>query len=177
LRGDIVNRLTVVAAVVPLVLGLSACAASPRQRPISKGPVDTGPGSLEDTRRQLQGTWRLSTFEVADAAGRLVPVRAKAELVYDAAGNLTVKGELLEPMPGQTAISDARALEYSGRAVIDTVRHELVLVGKAAVEPSPDIVAELGIDTRRRYEITPKQLTMSALDGSGRVISKATYTR
>jgi hypothetical protein len=114
---------------------------------------------------------------VADAGGQLKPVRAKALLMYDASGNLTVKGELLEPMPGQSAISDARALQYSGRAVIDTVKHELVLIGKAAVEPSPDIVAKLGIDARRRYEITPTQLTMSALDASGQVISKATYTR
>jgi hypothetical protein len=166
------------AVLLLMVLALGAgCAPSTRQRPISMGPVATGTGSLAEVRKQLEGAWTLSRFEVADAAGQLVEVKAKARLIYDGSGNLSITGALLEPMPGQTAIVASPALEYAGRAVIDTARQELVLVGKAAVEPDPAVVAKLGIDARRRYEFGANQLTMSALDANGRVTSKATYTR
>jgi hypothetical protein len=168
------SRCVVLLAVVALG---TACAPSARQRPVSMGPVATGTGSLSDVRKQLEGAWTLRKFEVANAAGQLVEVKAQAQLHYDGSGNLSIKGQLLEPLPGQTAIAGSPGLEYSGRAVIDTVKQELVLVGQATVEPDPAVLEKLGIDARRRYELSAKQLTMSALDASGKVTSRATYTR
>lgn len=157
---------------------MGACASSARQRPVEAGPVNTGAGSLEATRRQLEGTWTLNKFEVLNPAGQLVAVRAKAQLSYDAFGNLAIKGVLLEPMPGQTTVTDAPALQYTGKAMIDTAKQELVLVGlDASVKPDPAILAKIGIDARRKYEVTASQLTMSAMDSQGRVTSRATYTK
>jgi len=164
-------------AVVIGVIALSGCAASPRQRPVSAGPVNTGAGSLESTRRQLAGTWTLTRFEVLNAAGQLTAVRAKAQLTYDDFGNLSIKGVLEEPLPGQTSIGDAPALAYSGRATIDTARKELVLTGATSVEPSPEVLASIGMDQRRRYELTDTSLTISAVDAQGRVTSRATYSK
>ena len=159
-------------------LALGACASSARQRPVEGKAVNTGPGSLEATRRQLEGTWTMSKFEVANATGQLVAVRAKAQLTYDAFGNLTIKGVLEEPLPGQKTVTEAPALVYSGKAVIDTAKHELVLTGmEASVQPDPAILAKLGMDARRKYEVTASQLTMSAMDASGKVTSRATYTK
>lgn len=172
-RANVMNH----CLVVVVVTALSGCAASPRQRPISAGPVDTGAGSLESTRRQLAGTWTLTRFEVVNAAGQLTPVRAKAQLTYDDFGNLSIKGVLEEPLPGQTTIGDAPALAYSGRATIDTVRKELVLTGATSVEPSPEVLASIGVDQRRRFELTDTSLTMSAVDAQGRVTSRATYRK
>ena len=166
------------ACLVALSLGSSACAPSARQRPVEAGPVNTGAGSLEATRRQLEGTWILSKFEVTNAAGQLVAVRAKAQLSYDAFGNLTIKGVLLEPLPGQKTVTEAPALQYAGKAMIDTAKHELVLVGmEASVQPDPAILAKIGMDARRKYDVTATQLTMSAMDAQGRVSSRATYTK
>jgi hypothetical protein len=159
------------------VLASGACAASERQRPMSAGPVATGTGTLESVRKQLEGTWTLTRFEVINAAGQLTPVRAKAQLVYDAFGNLSIKGVLEEPLPGQSTVTDAPALVYSGRATIDTARQELVLTGSSSVEPDPSILAKIGLDARRKYEVSPSQLIMSALDASGRVTSRATYSK
>jgi len=157
---------------------LGACAASERQRTISAGPVETGPGSLEATRRQLEGTWTLTGFEVINAAGQLTPVKAKAQLTYDAYGNLSFKGVLEEPLPGQSTITDFPALAYTGRAVIDLARQELVLMGVTpVVQPDPSIVAKIGIDSRRKYEVAPSRLIMSAMDATGRVTSRATYSK
>lgn len=57
----LVSRL--LAVILPLgpALWLGACAASPRQRPVEGGPVSTGPGSLEFTRRQLEGNQLVSS--------------------------------------------------------------------------------------------------------------------
>ena len=98
--------------------------------------------------RQLAGTWTLTRFEVLNAAGQLTAVRAKAQLTYDDFGNLSIKGVLEEPLPGQTSIGDAPALAYSGRATIDTARKELVLTGATSVEPSPEVLASIGMDQR-----------------------------
>ena len=177
LRAPVLRVSSALIAGVLSALALGACAASERQRTISAGPVETGPGSLEATRKQLEGTWTLTRFEVANAAGQLTPVKAKAQLTYDAFGNLSIKGVLEEPLPGQSTISDAPALVYAGRAIIDTARQELVLTGTASVEPDPAVLAKIGIDARRKYEVSPSQLIMSALDAGGRITSRATYRK
>jgi hypothetical protein len=157
---------------------MTACAASERQRAISAGPVEAGPGTVGAVRAQLAGTWTLTRFEVLNTAGQLTPVRAKAQLTYDTFGNLSIKGVLEEPLPGQKSVTDAPALMYTGRAVIDAARQELVLTGlDATVEPDPAILAKIGIDARRKYAITDTELVMSAVDAQGKVTSRATYRK
>jgi len=157
---------------------LGACAASPRQRPVQGAPLTGGPGTLEYTRRQLEGTWTLSKFEVATAAGQLQAVRAKAQLTYDAYGNLTVRGVLEEPLPGQSTITDAPALMYSGKAVIDTARQELQLTGvQTSVSPAPSLQAVVPTSARRKYEVTGNQLTLSIMNDQGSVVSRATFSK
>jgi hypothetical protein len=166
------------AAVVTACCLMTACAASERQRAISAGPVDAGPGSTTALRAQLAGTWTLTKFEVLNAAGQLTPVRAKAQLTYDTFGNLSIKGVLEEPLPGQKTVTDAPALMYTGRAVIDAARQELVMMGvDATVEPDPSIVAKIALDARRKFTVTATELTVSAMDAQGKVISRASYRK
>jgi hypothetical protein len=166
------------AAMVASCCVMTACAASERQRTISAGPVESGPGTVGATRAQLAGTWTLTRFEVLNAAGQLTPVRAKAQLTYDTFGNLSIKGVLEEPLPGQTTVTEAPALMYTGRAVIDAAKQELVLMGvDATVEPDPSIVAKIAMDARRKFTVTATELTMSAMDAQGKVISRASYRK
>lgn len=157
---------------------MAACAASERQRVISAGPVDSGANTVGFTRAQLAGTWTLTKFEVLNAAGQLVPVGAKAQLTYDTFGNLAIKGVLTEPMPGQKTVTDAPALMYTGRAAIDAVKQELVFLGtEASVEPDPAILAKIAPDARRKFTVTTTDLTVSAMDAQGKVVSRATYKK
>jgi hypothetical protein len=173
-----VVRASVVAIMLFGSLGIAACASSSRQRPVGMGDVNTGPGSLEFTRRQLEGTWSLTRFEVLNAAGQLTPVRAKAQLTYDAYANLSIKGVLEEPMPGQTSVTDAPALAYTGKAVIDTAKQEMVLTGATStVQPDPSIVAKIGIESRRKYALADGSLTISVMDSAGRITSKSTFSK
>lgn len=166
------------ALAVASAVALGACAASPRQRPIEAGPVAGGPGTLSYVRSQLEGTWTLTKFEVANASGQLQAVRAKAQLSYDAYANLTVKGVLEEPLPGQATITDAPALMYSGKAIIDTARQELQLTGVAtSVSPAPSLQAVVPTSSRRKYEITGNQLVLSIMNDQGSIVSRATFTK
>jgi hypothetical protein len=163
--------------VIALAAGV-ACGPSARQRPVEGGPVATGPGSLEFTRKQLQGTWTLTRLEVANAQGTLQPVRAKAQLTYDAFGNLAMKGVLEEPLPGQTTITDAPALVYTGRAVIDTARQEIQLTDlDAKLAPDPSILAAAATTSRRKYAFEGNQLTLWVVDASGRTTFRTVYTK
>ncbi len=172
------SRMFTLGVVLFSAVGLGACASSARQRPVEGGPVNTGAGSLEYTRRQLEGTWTLTKFEVLNAAGQLTAVRAKAQLTYDAYGNLAMKGVLAEPLPGQTSVTDAPALVYTGRAVIDTAKQELQLTGvDASVKPDPSIQAALALSSRRKYAFEGNQLTISVVDAQGKTTSRATYTK
>lgn len=77
----------VVACACPAVL--IACSAAPRQRPVKMGEVEQGPGTLESVRRQFEGNWMLTGFEVLSGptAGKQPVV---GQLTYDACGNLSV---------------------------------------------------------------------------------------
>jgi len=53
-----------------------------------------------------------------------------------------------------------------------------VLMGAdATVEPDPAILAKIAIDARRKYIVTPTDLTISAMDAQGKVVSRATYRK
>ena len=166
----------IISAVAMCVL-LTACAASPRQRPVSAGPVEFGPDSLEATRRQLAGTWTMTRLEALDQAGHLVPVKANAQLTYDEFGNLTITATLEEPLPGQKSVGDASNLNYKGRATIDTARHELVFTGNSTAAPDPGTLKAIGLESRRKYELDGQTLTMSTLNKDGKVILRTTYRK
>jgi hypothetical protein len=169
-------RASSLAALLSCVLLLVSCAASSRQRPVGMGDVNTGTESLAATRKQLEGTWTLSKFEVADNTGKLIPIRAQAQLTYDGFGNLSIRGVLQEPLPGQKTVTEAPALAYTGKAVIDTVRKEMVLTGtNATVEPDPSLLAKIGPEFRRRYEFGEGTLTISVMNANGGATSRATF--
>jgi hypothetical protein len=166
------------AVVVGSCVLMAGCAASERQRAISAGPVDSGPGTVGAVRAQLAGTWTLTRFEVLNAAGQLTPVRAKAQLTYDAFGNLSIKGVLEEPLPGQTTVTEAPALMYTGRAAIDAPKQELVFMGtESTVEPDPSILAKIALDARRKFTVSDTELVVSAMDAQGKITSRATYRK
>lgn len=171
-------RVSSIVLMVSSAIALGACAASSRQRPVGVGDVSTGAESLSATRKQLEGTWTLTKFEVADNTGQLITVRAKAQLTYDAYGNLSIRGVLEEPLPGQKTVTEAPALAYTGKAVIDTARKEMVLTGTAAtVEPDPSLLAKIGPEMRRRYEFGDGTLTISVLNANGGATSRATFRK
>ncbi len=170
------SRVLAVIGVVSLavVIGWS-CKSAPSQRPLGLGDVDTGPGSVEYVRRQLEGSWTLERFEMVDTAGQAQPVRAQAKLTYDQYGNMTVAGNLLEPLPGQEQATHGM-LAYSGRIVIDTAKHEFRLRAQEGVA-DPALNPSVGAELVRKYEITTNQLTLTFVDAQGKTTARAIFRR
>ncbi len=151
-----------------------ACHAAPRGRPVKMGPVDTGPQSVEATRRQLEGAWELVKLETYPAPGKVVPIEATGRMTFDAYGNVRTQGVV------QGGGADAqRFLAYEGQVVIDPQKKEGRLVevtpeGKRDVAKLP---TEVGIDKIRMYEFVNDQLKLSLRDAAGKVTATATWRR
>ena len=96
-----------------------ACHAAPRGAPSTMGPVDTGPQSVEATRRQLEGARELVKLETYPAPGKVVPIEATGRMTFDAYGNVRTQGVV------QGGGADAqRFLAYEEQVVIDPQKKE-----------------------------------------------------
>jgi hypothetical protein len=165
--------LVLIVAVAPL---LAACPSAPRVRPVKAGDVNTGPGSLEAVRRQLQGTWELIEAVAFDAAGAPTPRKADGRLTYDEYGNLTIAAKLADTTQPPSSVSGL--LAYSGRAVIDPAKSQLVLMDIKSRLPSGEpIPAEVSPDKIRFYTIEGDTLTLTSKDKSGVATARTTWRK
>jgi hypothetical protein len=165
--------LVVILLVAPL---LAACPSAPRVRPVKAGDVNPGPGSLESVRRQLQGTWELVEAVAFDANGKATPRKAEGRLTYDEYGNLTIGAKLKDTAQPETSVSGL--LAYSGRAVIDTTKGQLVLMDLKSRLPSGEpIPAEVSADKVRDYTIEGNTLTLTSKDAKGVPTARTTWRK
>lgn len=171
-------RRSVVAAAVAASLAVSACAKAPRGRPIPTTRVDTGAGTLESVRRQLEGEWDLVSLTIVQKPGGApVEVKAKALLTYDAYGNMTLKGRFDDQRYADPAA--APFLDFSGRAVIDVPRSQLRILDAAAnVEVAEEALPkETSFDKVRQYTFEGDVLKLSTIDAQGHVTATATWKK
>ena len=166
-------------ALVPVVAMIifPACAEKrARVRPIDGGPVAAGTGSLEDTRKQLEGTWTLVSAEVVPAAGGARrPVKASAVMTYDGFGNFSIKGAFEDPAvtADQTAL-----LNFAGRAVIDVQKKELRLLDLQQSDADfAKLPAEMSAARTRAYAFSLNQVTMTVKNAKGQVTAVNTWRR
>jgi hypothetical protein len=163
--GRVLRRL-IVAGLVGVSL---ACTAAPLDRPVKLGPIDSGPGSVEFARRQLEGAWTLELLEIVDTKGIARPVRSTGRLTVDAFGNMAMSGRLIDPAPGDRPEEMQPIVEYKGRLIIDPDRHEFRLDAPVAAVPVDNALAKAVSPTLvRRYTITDDRLvvTVTLPDGS-----------
>jgi len=157
-----------------VLVTVSACATSrPRQRPVEGGAVDTGTGSLTAVRKQLEGTWNLVSADVVSPAGARMTIKATAVLTYDAYGNLSIKGDLADP----AATAEQRAaLNFTGRAVIDTQRQVLRLLDvKQSEGEFATLPADMAASRERAYAFKGDLLILTIKDSKGRVTAVNTW--
>jgi hypothetical protein len=161
------------AGALALALACLGCKAGPTGRPVRTGPVDTGPGSLEATRRTLEGSWTLASLEVVDAGGARRPVKATGQLTYDAFGNMSIRGVIED-----AAAKNSLVLDYDGRIIIDTAKQEFYADNLASDRPvDPGKIAPIAADKIRRYELTPNSFAVTYVDASGKPTAVARWRR
>jgi len=163
-------------ALVVLVPLIAGCSSAPRKRPVKGGEVNTGPGSVESTRRQLTGTWELVEALVYDASGKSTVRKATGRLTYDEYGNLSIGAKLEDT--DQVATSVSGLFAYSGRAVIDPPKSRLVLMDlKSRLESGAAVPEEGSADKVRFYVLEGDTLTLTVKDAAGATTARTTWRK
>ena len=178
-NGGDMPRLFPVAALVIVTLLAGACAASPRQRPLSAGPVATGPDTVEAIRSRLQGTWVLESLTVAAFEGKPLPIGASGMMTFDNFGGLHLEYKISDE--GLVALARAGialptpVISTDGQAMIDPRAAQIVYVDpKSTARPFDAELADLrrnpfAIQHRRYYQFNDDgTLTLSARYDTGR---------
>lgn len=157
----------------------AACAASPRQRPVSAGPVATGSDSLAAIRARLEGNWTLESLTVASFEGKPLPVGAAGRLTFDRFGNLRVEYEISD----EGLVSLGRAgiamptpkISTTGQAMIEPQSNQIIYVDPAfAGKPYDANLADMrrnpfALQHRRHYQFNDDgTLTLSARYDTGK---------
>jgi len=146
-----------------VLAAVGACTAAPRVRPVKMGDVDTGTGTVESVRRQLTGTWQLSSYEVYQS-GKPQKMNADGQLTYDEFGNLTLRGGVHGAGESKPSV-----LNFSGRAVIDVTKQEIRFedVTSAADRLPQGAAQQSDPDKTRKYVLNGADLTLTTVDASG----------
>jgi hypothetical protein len=169
------SRRNLIAAVAVLAAAylMTGCAAAPLNKPIEGGPVSTGAGSLEATRKALEGTWSLVSFETVDPRGARRMVMASGRLQYDGFGNMNIRGVIEDP-----AVRSSIVLDYTGRIVIDPVKHEFRPAALETDRPvEPGQIEAVSPDKVRRYELMGDAFVVTYLDTSAAPTAIARWRR
>lgn len=152
---------------------LAGCAAESSRRPLRTSAIETGAGTTESVRKQLEGTWMLSSFTVFDAAGTPTDVKASGSLTYDAYGNLVLIGKLADPAAAG-ALADS--LAFKGRAVVDVAAQRLVLADVEGNVDASALPANMTPDKVRFYAFQGDTLSLETRDGA-RVLARTVWRR
>jgi hypothetical protein len=144
-----------------------------RKSPAKAGEVAAGSNTLEGVRRQLEGTWEMTSLEVVDSTGKSTPVTAGGKMTYDAYGNFDLAIQL-DPATAAKLGANASALSVKGRAVIDVANSSFRVmdVSGEGAAPRPDAVARV-----RHYAFEGDVLTLSTRDAAGKIASASRWTR
>jgi hypothetical protein len=168
-----------VAALVAVTMLASACAASSRQRPLSAGPVATGPDTVEGTRARLQGTWILQSLTVAAFEGNPLSIAASGLMTFDNFGGLHLEYKISDDGLAELARAGIAlptpVVSTNGQAMIDPQTAQIVYVDpKFAGKPYDAGLADLrrnpfAIQHRRHYQFNDDgTLTLSARYDTGK---------
>lgn len=154
-------------------LANTACTFQPRTRPLHTEPIDTGAGSVTDTRKMLEGTWILESLELVDATGTRRPVKAGGELTYDGFGNMNIRGVIDEP-----DVKNSLVIDYSGRITIDPVRHEFYPADLTSDRPlDATQIAPISPDKVRKYELSANAFVVTYIDATSKPTAVARWRR
>jgi hypothetical protein len=166
------------AVAVPLACLLAlhltvGCAATPSRRPLRTTAITGGEGTPEGVRKQLEGTWTLTSFSVFDAAGKPTVVDASGRLAYDSYGNLDLNGRINDPA---AAGGSASALNFKGRAVVDAAASRIVLADVSGNVDPKALPTNMGVDKVRYYTFEGDTLSLETRDGT-RVLARTVWKK
>lgn len=171
-----------VAALAALIVVTMACAeASPRQRPISMGPVASGPGTLTAARQFLEGRWVLESFVVNPPGAAAITLKGSGVLNYDAYGNLQMRVEADEASSdllraAGITIPDG-VIATNGRTVLDMQNRTLVYVLDGQPSSMQTGGGPLATNRPRHWTVDADVLTLTTRDDKGAPLSVSRWKK
>ena len=168
-------------SVAVLVAMTVACAPSSRQRPVSMGPVATGPGTLAAARQYLEGRWLLESFVITPPGKAPITMKGSGVLNYDNFGNLEMQVKADEAssdlMRAAGIIIPDGVISTTGRTVIDMQNHTLTYV----VEGQPSSMrtggGPLATNRPRHWVVDADVLTLTTRDEAGAPLSVSRWKK
>ena len=176
------ERFRAAAGVAGLVAVTMACAtASPRQRPVSMGPVATGPGTLTAARQFLEGRWILESFVVNPPGRSPITMSGSGVLNYDAFGNLQMEIKADEASSdlmraAGITIPDG-VISTVGRTVIDMQNRTLTYVLEGQPSSMRTGGGPLATNRPRHWEVDADVLTLTTRDDRGAPLSVSRWKK
>jgi hypothetical protein len=168
---DTMRRWLYAAVVIGCVTQLLiACAASPLQRRAGMGAVATGPNTLEAVRKQLEGRWALTSFNVTGTGGAQAAVDATGTLTCDAFGVLHVEYRISDT--GQQSLATLGlprldpVLSTTGRVVINPQQKQITYVGDDFEKRALGFDPALAANRANPFELERTRYYEFAADGS-----------
>src|SRR5262245_40103322 len=165
---------------VTAVATAGACAGAPIDKPLPMGPVNTGPGTLSEARKYLEGEWELMSMEIFPPNEPSIRAAATGTLVYDQFSNMKVDLQL-SPDTAQIAEhigipAPNGVVTTSGRTVIDINSHSIsyVLEGQDSFRPPTH---PLDMNRPRYWDVSGNMLTLRTKDESGKVLSVSVWQK
>ena len=161
---------------------MMACAeASPRQRPISMGPVATGPGTLTAARQYLEGRWVLESFVVNPPGKTPITLKGTGVLNYDAYGNLQMDVKADEAsadlLRAAGIVIPDGVIKTDGRTVIDLQNRTLVYVLEGQPSSMQTGGGPLATNRPRHWAVDADVLTLTTRDEAGAPLSVSRWKK
>ena len=175
------NRSWKCAVLAALLTASIGCAASSRQRPISAGPVPTGPGTTATARKFLEGRWILESFVVNPPGAQPITLKGSGVLTYDDFGNLEMNlkadeasADLLRA--GGITIRDG-VISTTGRTAIDVPNKTLTYLLEGQPSAMKTGGGPLAPNRPRHWEVNGDVLTLTIKDDSGAAVAVSRWKK
>ena len=175
------TRIASFSALSMLLAVAIGCAAAPRQRPLPVGKIESGPGSLAETRKFLEGRWVLESFEVRPPGKSPILLNGSGELNYDDFGNLRmqIKADQASADLLRAAGIEMRdgVISADGRTAIDLQNKTLTYFIEGQRSSNQTGGGPLALNRPRHWEVTGDVLTLTTRDDSGAPLSIGRWKR
>ena len=174
-------RIASLSALSMLLAVAIGCAAAPRQKPLPVGKIESGPGTVSEARKFLEGRWALESFEVRPPGKSPILLKGSGVLNYDDFGNLhmEIKADQASADLLRAAGIEMRdgVISADGRTAIDLQNHTLTYF----IEGQPSSTATgggpLATNKPRHWQVTDGVLTLTTLDDSGAPLAISRWKR
>lgn len=165
---------------VALIGGVVACAAKPLDRPFPTGPVKTGPGTIAEARKYLEGRWSMVSLDLFPANAQPIKVVGTGTLIYDEFANMDVQIKIDEATTRAVEKIGIKVpggvISQKGQTLVDMTGRTLRFVreGENVIRP---IAHPLDIGLPRHWEVDGNTLTLRTKDEKGTILSVGVWRK